>query len=77
MDLKRKKRLLNLLLAVVCIAVIACVFSGSKVLCVVGLGLCIVYGTIHSTIWRCPHCRGSLGRGKPVTCPECGEKLEY
>ena len=77
MDLKQKKRMLNLFLAVVCIAVIACLFSGNKILCIAGLGLCIIYGAVHSTIWRCPHCGGSLGRGKPGQCPECGKKIEY
>lgn len=77
MNMKQKKRLLNILLAVVCVAVIACVLSGNKMLCITGLGLCVIYGVIHSSIWRCPQCGGSLGRGTPKTCPNCETVINY
>ena len=77
MSLKKKKQLLNGFLAIVCVAVIACVLSGNKALCIASLGLGVVYGLVHSTIWRCPQCGGSLGRGKPNHCPHCDREMEY
>ena len=77
MGLKKKKLLLNLFLAVVCVVVILCLLFGDRPLRIAALALCIVYGAVHSSIWRCPYCGSSLGRGKPNPCPNCELELEY
>ena len=74
-----KARKINLALAA-CAAV--CVFltlifqQAISALLLLRLFFCIALISVNLTYWRCPSCRGHLGRDYGAYCQHCGEKLD-
>lgn len=71
MDLKKTKKILTALLVLILLLIL--LGSWSKLLYIPAAILTGVYIAVYWKNWRCPYCKGLLGRGVGTRCPHCGK----
>jgi len=78
MDMKKKKRILDLALIAVFLPILVGYIVAQTWIMLISCALVVGWAILHHIWWRCPHCREYLGRYdmKISYCPHCGEKID-
>jgi len=81
MSMKKKRKLLDLSVALVFIPLALALISGTQsayhLRAVVAIVLAFAWVIVMHKVWRCPHCDMYLGRDAKITyCPHCGKELD-
>ena len=77
MDMKKKKRILDLALIAVFLPILVGYIVAQTWVMFISCALVVGWVILHHRWWRCPHCGAYLGRYdmKISYCPHCGEKI--
>ena len=81
MSMKKKRKLLDLSVALVFIPLALALRSGTQsayyIWAAVAIVLAFAWVIVMHKVWRCPHCDMYLGRDAKITyCPHCGKELD-
>ena len=81
MSMKKKRKLLDLSVALVFIPLALALTSGTQsayyIWAAVAIVLAFAWVIVMHKVWRCPHCDMYLGRDAKITyCPHCGKELD-
>ncbi len=71
MDLKKTKKILNSLFAIIVVFLLLCFLT--RLFLIPAIAVTVVYVVVYWKNWRCPYCKGVLGRGIGSYCPHCGK----